>query len=74
MYKAMEQIEKDYDGQWVYMVNCTKKESGRLLGGDVVLAGKTQAEIYRKKLNTTKDEGLTFIGYVGKVPEGVAFL
>ena len=74
MYEEMEQIEKKYDGKWVFMVNCAQKKSGAILGGEVVLSGKTQAEIYRMLMDTKKGDGLTFVGYVGKAPEGIAYL
>ena len=73
MYKAMEQIEKDYDGQWVFMINCTQKENGTLLGGEVVLNSISRAHVFRN-IKDAKTKSLTFFGYVGKAPEGVAYL
>jgi len=74
MYKTMEQIEKEYDGNWVFMINCMENKYGTLLGGEVTLSGKNQSELYRKLMNAGKSKSLTFVGYVGKTPEGIAFL
>jgi len=74
MYKAMEQIEREYDGQWVFMINCTQKNNGTILGGEVVLNSESRAKIVRNMREADKGDSLTFIGYVGKAPRGVAFL
>ena len=74
MYKPMEQIEKEYDGHWVFMVNCTQNERGTLLGGEVVLHGECSGSIANKIKDVKKKKSLTFFGYVGNIPEGVVFL
>jgi hypothetical protein len=74
MYKPMEQIEKEYDGQWVFLINCTENERGTLLGGEVVLHSENRSKVVRNMSAADNGNSLTFIGYVGRVPEGVAFL
>lgn len=74
MYKEMKQIEKEYDGQWVFMVNCTENKYGTLLGGEVVLNSESRAKVVRNMLEADKGDSLTFIGFVGNAPKGVAFL
>jgi uncharacterized protein YegP (UPF0339 family) len=69
----MHQIEKDYDGQWVFMINCTQKNNGTILGGEVVLNSESRAKVVRS-IKDAKNKSLTFFGYVGKAPEGVAYL
>ena len=74
MYKTMEQIEKEYDGQWVFMINCQRNERCTILGGEVVLNSENRGNVVRKRKEADNRNSLTFIGYVGKIPEGVAFL
>ena len=70
----MDQIEMEYDGQWVFMINCNQNERGTLLGGEVVFNSESRANVFRKIRKENKEKSLTFFGYVGKLPEGVAFL
>ena len=74
MYKPMEQIQKDYNGRWVYMVNCEKNERGSVIGGEVVLHSESRAGIFQRMKQVNKGNSQTFIGYVGELPKGVAFL
>ena len=74
MYKTMEQIEKEYDGQWVFMINCDENERGTLLGGEVVLHSESRANVVRNMVDADNETSITFIGYIGKIPEGVALL
>jgi len=74
MYKTMTQIEKEYDGQWVFMINCQCNQRGTVLGGEVVLHSENRNNVIRKMKDANNHTSLTFIGYVGKIPEGVAFL
>jgi len=73
MYKLMNQIEKEFDGQWVFMINCIQKENGTLLGGEVILNSESRVNVSRK-IKSAKNKSLTFFGYIGKAPEGVAYL
>ena len=73
MYKQMEQIEQEYDGQWVFMVNCIQKKNGTILGGEVVLNSESRAKVIRNMRDADKGDSLTFIAYVGQVPKGAAF-
>ena len=74
MYKPMAQIEKEYDGQWVFMINCRSSRRGTILGGEVVLHSESRAKVVRNMSEADNGDSLTFVGYVGKIPEGVAFL
>jgi len=65
MYKIMEQVEKEFDGQWVFMVNCKQNERGTLLGGEVVLNSESRAKVVRNMRAADNGDSLTFIGYVG---------
>ena len=74
MYKTMEQIHIDYDGQWVFMINCTQNSRGTILGGEVILNSESRASVIRRMSEADNGDSITFIGYVGSVPEGVAFI
>ena len=73
MYKTMEQINKEYDGQWVFMVNCSEDEHHCITGGIVAIHSESRSKVVRG-MAEAHNGSLTFIGYVGKVPEGIAFL
>jgi len=45
VYKTMEEIEKEYDGNFVCMINCKMTEGNGLLGGEVIAYGKNKMEI-----------------------------
>ena len=70
----MEQIQKEYDGQWVFMVNCKEDEYHSIAGGEVVLNSESRAKVVRNMVEADNGTSLTFIGYIGKLPEGVALL
>jgi len=74
VYKTIEQVHEEYDGQWVFMVNCNQNERGSLMGGEVVLHSENRANVVRRMVEADNGISLTFIGYVGKIPEGIAFL
>ena len=35
MYKPIEQIEKEYDGLWVFLANLQKDEFNSVIGGEL---------------------------------------
>ena len=74
MYKTMEQINVEYDGQWVFMINCERSPQGTILGGEVVLHNENRSKVVGKMREAYNGVSLTFIGYVGQVPEGTAYL
>ena len=74
MYKTMEQIHTEYDGQWVFMINCVQDEYGSIAGGEVVIYSENRDNVIRKMEAYDFEQSLTYIRYAGKVPEGVSFL
>lgn len=74
MYKTMEQIRHEYDGQWVFMINCEENQNGSIIGGEVVLHSESRSNVIRNMKAADNKVSLTFVGYVGKIPEGVALL
>ena len=74
MYKTIEQIREEYDGQWVFMINCKKNERHSIAGGEVVLHSESRANVFRKMDEADNGTSLTYIAYIGRIPEGVALL
>ena len=48
MVETIEEINKKYDGEWVFLINCETTEDGEFLGGEVVLHNKSREEVFRK--------------------------
>ena len=74
MYKTMEQIQKDYDGQWVYMINCKHNDRGSVIGGIVALHSDSMNKVLRGMAAYDKDADSVYVRYIGDLPEGVAIL
>ena len=74
MYKSMEQIHEEYDGFWVYLINCVKDEYHSIVGGEVALHGKSMNEVLRGMANHDKKDDSVYVRYIGELPEGVAIL
>ena len=74
MNKTMDQIQKEFDGQWIFMINCDRDEYGSILSGDVVLHSENRENVIRKMEAYDYEMSLTYVGYAGKIPEGVALL
>jgi len=70
----MEQVQEEYNGHWVFMINCVQNERGSIIGGEVVLNSENRHNVVRKMNDADDGKSITFIGYVGRIPEGVAFL
>ena len=66
MYMTMKQIQSEYDGQWVFMINCECNQRGSVIGGEVVLHSENRNNVVRKMVEADNGTGQTFIGYVGK--------
>ena len=74
MYKPMEQIEKEYDGQWVFMVNCQKDNHNSVSGGEVVFHGKSMNEVLINMKQSNIIGNSKYVRYIGNLPEGVAVM
>lgn len=73
-YKTIEQIHNDYDGQWVFLINCNEGENNSIAGGYVVLASERRDKVLREMGQYRNEKSDTFIFYAGKIPEGVSVL
>ena len=74
MYKTIEQVHNDYDGQWIFMINCTKGQHGSISGGEVVLHSKDREDVFLGMEEFMYEPSLTYFRYAGKWPEGTSVL
>jgi hypothetical protein len=65
-YQTMQEIERQYDGNWVIMANCKENERYKIIGGEVVAASKDRETIV--KLLGQKLGGLVYTCFVGSIP------
>ena len=71
MYKTIEQIHQEYDGHWVFLINCKEGEYHSIEGGEVVLFSERRDKVLREMAQYKQEESDTLVFYAGKIPEGV---
>ena len=75
MFMLMEEIHRNFDGEWIYAIDCEEDDRGAFLGGEVVLHSRNRDDVvraigdYDEKVDT-----LTLFRYAGNVPEGISIL
>jgi hypothetical protein len=74
MYKPMEQVHKDYNGQWIFMINCKKGKRGSVIGGEVVLHSENRDVVIRSMEKYDLEPSMTYFRYAGKIPEGMSVI
>ena len=74
MYKTIDQIHKEYDGQWVFMINCVEGEYGSIEGGEVVLHSENRDNVTRDMEKYDYEPSMTYFRYAGKIPEGIGVI
>ena len=74
MYKTMEQIEREFDGQWVVIGNYQEGEYGSIIGGEVIAHGKDEGEVIKHWKGYGNPKRGSYFRYVGQPPEGVSYL
>ena len=72
MYMTMEEIDREYDGQWVYLINLKIDEKFTVFGGEVAAHSESRDKVIQAMLSMG-DESV-YIKFAGKIPEGVAIL
>jgi len=73
-YRTINQIHEEYDGQWIFMVNCMEGEYGSILGGEVVLHSENRDVVFRGMSKYDTEPSLTYFRYAGRIPEGTSVL
>jgi hypothetical protein len=74
MYKTIEQIHVEYDGQWVFMIKCKKGDYGSVAGGVVVLHSENRDVVIRGMEKYDYEPSITYFRYAGRIPEGVSIV
>ena len=74
MYKTIENINEEFNGQWVFMINCEKDENGTVRGGEVVLHSESRDKVIRGMNDYIMEESDTYLRYAGEIPEGVSVI
>ena len=71
MYKTLEQIENEYDGNWVFIVNCETNELNYVIGGEVAFHSKSMNEVLRNMKKYDPAGNSIYVRYFGRVPDKV---
>ena len=74
MYKTIEQIHEEYDGHWVFLINCELGDYHSTVGGEVVLSSERRDKVLREMEQFKHEKSRTLVFYAGKIPEGVSVL
>jgi hypothetical protein len=72
MYLTMEEIEKQFDGHWVFMTNCKKGELNEIIGGVVLAYNKSKKPV--AALWSEEYDSETYFRYIGDIPDGMGVL
>ena len=70
MYKPIEQIHHEYDGQWVYLTGLKVNERGTVIGGEVSAHSESRDNVVR----LIRPEDGIYVMYAGRIPEGVSVI
>jgi len=70
MYKTIDDIHLEYDGQWVYVTNLKENERGTVIGGTV----SAHSENRDKVLMKIRPEDGIYVMYAGKIPDGISVI
>ena len=72
MYLTMREIEKKYDGHWIFMTNCVKGDLNEIVGGVVIAFSKSKkpiAELWDKEYDSD-----IYFRYIGAIPDGMGVI
>ena len=74
MYKTIDEIHQEYDGKWVFLINCIIGEHNSIAGGEVAISNERRDEVFQEMAKYRNIVGETYIFYAGKIPEGISVL
>ncbi|MDR0491152.1 MAG: hypothetical protein LBH28_07925, partial [Oscillospiraceae bacterium] len=64
MYKLIEEIHREYDGQWVYLIDLQVNERGTVIGGNIAAHGENRDNVVMK---IDPEKGV-YVLYAGSIP------
>jgi hypothetical protein len=70
MYKSIEEVHRQYDGQWVYLIDLQVNERGTVIGGSVAAHSENRDNVVMK---IDPGKGV-YVLYAGSIPEGVSVI
>ena len=70
VFKTIEQIHIEYDGQWVYLINLRMNERGTVTGGEVAYHSESRDKVV---MSINPMDGI-FVFYAGKIPAEVSII
>ena len=74
MYKTIEQINIEFNGQWVFMIKCKDGMYGAVAGGEVVLHSENRDAVIRGMEKFDCEPSVTYFRYAGQIPEGASVI
>ena len=74
MYKTISIINKEFSGQWVFLISCKKDDDGNVIGGQVVIHSESRDKVIRGMREYMMEESDTYLRYAGEIPEGVSVI
>ena len=74
MYKTIEQIHSEYNGQWIFMINCEEGPYGSITGGVVVLHNENRDVVIRGMEDYDFEPSVTYFRYAGQIPEEISVI
>ena len=72
MYRTMAQIHSEYDGQWVFLINCREGAYGSVAGGEVVLHNENRDVVIRGMKKYDNEKSVSYFRYAGEIPEEIS--
>jgi len=74
MFMTIDQVNEEFNGQWVYMINCEEGVYGSVAGGEVVLHSENRDVVIRGMEEYDYEPSITYFRYAGNIPEGVSIV
>jgi hypothetical protein len=74
MFKTIAEINKEYSGQWVFLINCKKDKVGSVIGGEIVVNSESRDRVIREMQKYSMEASDTYFRYAGEIPEGVSII
>ena len=74
LFKTVEQIHAEFDGHWVFLINCKEGEHNSVSGRVVAIASKQRDRVLREMEAYRGEKSDTYIFYAGRIPKGVSVL